>query len=289
MVNGKQQNSFSLLNGNDITYNKLQQLKEYAEKGMPVVFSSKATLGYYAARDAKYNQNSIDPDSNMYKFMDFCGSNGLKNVLWDFDETAVMDSDNNGGDYGNTLTGYVSVFKEDEAKQLQTLYANSKKRPKVTLTGFPVTYSINDPNAVIKNKKLNFEYRVAGSTNYEVELYIDDNSNSVFSGDERAATGGKELLEYSVPDSYSGPLYWKLVVRDKDSKQESSSTGITYIASSSTVKQKVRVLQIMPGTYDGPGNNTNYNNRASKNGEGPQNNNSLYFCTVCMQAYSRLE
>ena len=289
VVNGKAQNSFSLLNGNDITYNKLQQLQEYAEKGMPVVFSSRATLGYYAARDDKYNQNSIDPDSNMFKFMDFCGSNGFKNVLWGFDETAVMDSDNNGGDYGDTLTGYVSIFQEDAASQLQTIYNKSGKRPKLTLTAYPANYNMYDEASVVKNKNLKFEYKIAGSTNYKVELFIDDNSNSVFASDEYAATGGKEVLEYKVPDSYSGPLYWKLVVTDEASKQETSTTGLTFIAASSTAKQKIRVLQIMPGTYNGPGDNTDYNKRPWVDGEGAQAENSLYFCTVCMEAYCRLE
>jgi len=282
-INGEMKPSFSLLNGNDITYAKLEQLVDYVDAGMPVVFSTKASVAYEDAKNSGYLQNSIDPDCNMYKFMDYCAELGAKdNVQWHFDETALIDVDNNGGDYGNTLTGFVKVFSETESGKLQTLYTKSGKRPKITLTQTPYIYNMYDDNSIIKDGKLNFKYKVSGSTNYTVSLYVDDDSNSVFSNNEVVAQGGKDSLEFQASDSYYGPVYWKLVVTDK-SGQEASTTGISYIASSNKSKQKVRILQIMPGTFNGAGL------RNPDSGETAQSNNSLYFCTICQQAYERLE
>lgn len=282
-IDGDLKPSFSLLNGNDISYANLVKLEEYVDAGMPVVFSSKATAGYRAARDAGSMQSSIDPDCNMFKFMDYCGNlEKPKNVLWDLDETALIEVGNAGGDLGATRTGYVKVFAEEQSTELQTLYASSVKRPKITLTQSPAIYNMYDDDSIIKNKKLNFKYKISGSTNYTVSLYVDDDGNSLFADNEMVATGSKESLEFTASDSYYGPVYWKLVVKDK-SGQEASVKGISYIANSTTSKQKVRILQIMPGTYNGAGV------RNSGAGETAQGNNSLYFCTICQQAYERLE
>lgn len=282
-INGTYKQSFSLLNGNDITYTNLTKLEEYVDAGMPIVFSSEATAGYRAAKDAGYLQNSVDPDCNMYKFMYYCGQQETaKNIKWGFDETQLDEVDNNGGDYGQTKTGYVKVFAETQSEELQTLYLDSAKRPKITLTQSPSIYNMYDDNSIIKNKQLNFKYKISGSTSYTVSLYVDDDGNSVFADDEIVATGGADSLEFTASDSFYGPVYWKLVVTDK-SGQEASTTGISYIANSTTSKQKVRILQIMPGTYTSAG----VRNAAA--GETAQGKNSLYFCTICQQAYERLE
>ncbi|MBO5386661.1 MAG: DUF5057 domain-containing protein, partial [Lachnospiraceae bacterium] len=275
--------SFTVLNGNDITYSKLVELQEYVDAGMPVVFSSKATAAYRAAKEVGYLQNSIDPDCNMYKFMAYCGAIGAdKNVAWDINETALIEVDNNGGAYGETKTGLVRVFDDTEKAKLNSVYAKSSKRPKITLTQSPAIYNMYDDDSIIKNKQLNFKYKVTGSTNYSVSLYVDDDGNSVFSKNEIVASGGADTLEFTASDSFFGPVYWKLVVKDK-SGQEASVKGISYLANSKTSKQKVKILQIMPGTYNGAGK------RNATAGETAQGNNSLYFCTICQQAYERLE
>lgn len=281
-LDGTRVASFGMLNGNDITYNKLEQLKEYVDQGMPVVFSAEATAGYKAARDNGANQNSIDPDCNMYKFMSYCGSKERSNVLWDFDENQVQSVDNNGGDYGDTLTGFVTVFADAQTKQLNDLYTNNVKRPKITLTEMPATYNMYDKSTVITNKTMNFKYKVSGASNYTVTLYVDDNGNSVFESGENVATGGKDELTFKTADSFYGPVYWKLVVENPNGL-EASTTGICYVGNTGTSKQKVSILQIMPGTAGTPGA------KADVVGEGAQGKNSLYFCVECQQAYQRLE
>ncbi len=275
--------SFTVLNGNDISYSKYEQLIEYVDAGMPVIFSSKATSGYRAVKEVGYLQNSIDPDCNMFKFMKYCGElEKPKNVLWGFEEAALVDVDNNGGAYGDTRTGLVKVFDDTEASKIQTLYASSDKRPKLTLVKSPAIYNMYDDNSVIKDKKLSFEYKITGSTNYSVSLYIDDDGNSVFDKNELVATGDEDSLVFDQLEKYFGPLYWKLVVKDK-SGQEASTVGISYIANSNKSKQKVRILQIMPGSAGDPGT------RNADAGETAQGKNSLYFCTICQQAYERIE
>ncbi len=280
-INGTMQKSYGVLNGNDITVNKLTHLQEYVDAGMPIVFSNDVSVACDAVINDGYLQNSIDPDSNMYKFLKYCKDLGaVKNVKWNFDNNALIDVDNNGGDYGDTQTGYVKVFADAQSDELQDLYAKSDKRPKITLTQMPYIYNMYDDATVIKNKKLTFQYKVTGSTNYSVDLYVDDDGNSTF--ETKVATGDKEKLEFTAGDSYFGPVYWKLVVTDK-SGQEASTTGISYIANSTTSKQKVRILQIMPGEF------TKAGVRNAAAGETAQGKNSLYFCTICQQAYERLE
>ncbi len=294
-INGQKKNNvFTLANGNDITYSKLQQLKEYVDADMPIVFSTKATEAYKAVNDFGYLQNSIDPDCNMYKFMKYCGATNATgvavndNILWDFNVDNINDkADNNGGDYGETKTGYVTIFNEAEAQMLQDLYLNSSKRPKLSLTNMPATYNLYDKSSYITNKTLSFAYDVTGSASYSVELYVDDNGNSVFESDEGVTTAtdqelAKGTLEFKVGDNFYGPLYWKLVVTDT-SGIEASTTGICYVSDTNSTKQAIKILQIMPGEAGTPG--------AFKDaaGEGAQGNNSLYFCTICQQAYQRLE
>ncbi|MBQ9935003.1 MAG: DUF5057 domain-containing protein [Lachnospiraceae bacterium] len=280
-INGTMQKSYGVLNGNDITTLKLTHLQEYVEAGMPIVFSNDVSVACDAVINDGYFQNSIDPDSNMFKFMKYCKDLGaVKNIKWNFDNKQLVDVDNNGGDYGDTQTGYVKVFAEAQSDELQDLYAKSDKRPKITLTQTPYIYNMYDDATIIKNKKLTFQYKVTGSTNYTVDLYVDDDGNSTF--ETKVASGDKEKLEFTAGDSFFGPVYWKLVVTDK-SGQEASTTGISYIANSSTSKQKVRILQIMPGEF------TKAGVRNATAGETAQGKNSLYFCTICQQAYERLE
>ncbi len=286
--------SFTLANGNDITYNVLQELKAYVKAGMPVVFSESASEAYNAVKTKGYRQNSIDPDCNMYKFMKYCGTTTtgntaqFSNVLWYFDNENVIDSDNNGGDYGNTATGFVSVFADEQKSQLQALYTGSKKRPKLTLTGAPAAYNLYDTNSYIKDGKLNFAYKVSGVDKYTVELYVDDNGNSLFESTEVVATAtaadvAKGILSFETADSFYGPVYWKLAVTGSNGL-EASTTGLSYVSNGTAAKQDLRILQIMPGEQTAPGAAG-----SQDNGEKAQGRNALYFCTVCQQAYQKLE
>ncbi len=311
-INGTvRDNSFAVLNGNDITYNNLKALNDYVNAGMPIVFNTEATAAYNDAKTNGRLQNSLDPDSNMFKFMDECMTKSTgtdtvaaaKNILWNFDNTKEIRTDNDGGTLGETQVGYVKVFAGsiddasttnvvesngittdvidntvvtgDRAK-LSKLLTNSNIRPKVTLTASPAIYNMYDDSTKLTNKTLTYEYKVNSSSNYTVNLYIDDDGNSLFDSKEKVATGNNDKLTFTVASSFYGPLYWKLEVVDSLG-METNVTGISYIKNMTTAKQKVRVLQIMPS-----GSNVETNDPA-------RDPNTLFFCTICQQTYHRLD
>lgn len=296
-VNGEYKDTIAPLNGNDITNSRYTALKSYIDAGMPVVVSKELTNAFNIAVTDGYLQNCIDPDSNMYKVLAACKASKSNNVLWSFDQTQVEDilSD---GTLGDTVTGYVSVFKDkatvtDETgthevdgpkKLLGDIYVDSAKRPKLALTSMPAIYNRFDENTKLDNRTLKFKYDVTNSSDYTVKLYIDDDGNSKFDRkNEYMAQGDKTTLTYTCADNFFGPVYWMIEVTDKNTNVTASQTGISYIKNRKQEQQPVNVLQIMPGETA-----TNSWDKKSA-GEGAEGWNALYFCTVCQQAYQRLE
>lgn len=307
-------NVFAVMNGNDITYNRAQELIKYIESGMPVIVSDDAAVAYEALRDAKTNagseylQNSLDPDSNMRDVLEACydvqskkGNTG--NVLWNFDKDATYTRDNDGGRLGSTLTGYVRVYASSSGNtsidgtddnngtiigqkdNIRHLYNYSIHRPKIEATKLPKLYDDTQKDSSLKKNAngeyvLDFEYEISGTSgDYTVMFYIDDDGNGRYttgSGDIHQEFG-KNSGSYTLPDSYFGAFAWKLEVIDNKTMVMSSITGISKVDMPSDEKKPVRVLQIMPGQGDSPA------------GEGSEGWNSLYFCTTCQQACMRLE
>lgn len=284
-LNGNYVNSFAVLNGNDITYNRYEALKEYVDAGMPVIVSKNLTTAYNLAKTDKYLQNSLDPDSNMYKVLEACEASTKNNVQWNFDQTQTEDilSD---GSLGDSLTGYVSVFQDGTAdspkNELSSIYATSSKRPKLTITSMPATYNRFDETSQITDGTLKFKYTVTGTSKYTVKLYIDDDGNSKFDRKtEYMTSGDANSLTYQCADTFYGPLYWMIEVVDSNGISV-NQTGIAYVKNKSQEKQQVNVLQIMPGQ-------PTENSWQKPAGEGAEGYNALYFCTICQQAYQRLE
>lgn len=305
MVNGKAESTFALLNGNDITYNRYQALKEYIDSGMPVIVDEDLSQAFTVTEGLEnhYLQNTIDPDSNMYKVLQACKASTEGNVLWNFNQKDVekIQSD---GTLGESVSGYVHIFSQDKhakdtdgnitatveaANQgpralLSQLYASSAKRPKLTLTSMPATYNRFDDSSKLTEGLLKYKYNITGgSGDYSVKLYIDDDGNSKFDRSEEFMTSGdKTALTYQCSSKFFGPLYWLIEVRDNKTGLTVNQTGIAYVKNKSKDPQRVNVLQIMPGEPAA--------GQTNALGEGPNKGyNSLYFCTVCQQAYRRLE
>lgn len=293
--NGQNQTTFTYLNGNDITYNRYLELKNYIDKGMPVVISEKLTTAYNIAKTDGYLQNSIDPDSNMYKVLQACDAQTVKTatsgnntgtVVWDFNPASVIDIASD-GTLGDTRTGYVSVFASSNGEVsesdptgapvvgtkelLNKVYLRSAKRPKMVVKSMPPTYNRFDPTTRLSERTLSFTYDVKNSTNYTVSLYVDDDGNSKFnrstSGKEYKTSSTTTTLSYTVPDSFYGPVYWMIELVDNDTGLSVNQTGFAYINNKQNKPQYVSVLQIMP-----------------ENGSGVRGNDSLYFCTACQRA-----
>ena len=284
---GNYQNTFTYLNGNDITYNRYCDLKDYIEKGMPVVVSKAASDAYRAVKDFGYSQNSLDPDCNMFKVLDACqnqmdasiAENNASTVVTGFDQSDVTDIVSD-GTLGDTLTGYVSVFNQNSKSQLLQLYNNANKKPKLVVRSMPTEYNRFDKSSFLTEKTLNFKYDVIGTTNYTATLYVDDNGNSKFdrseSSKERMATSKTNTLSYECAPSFFGSVYWMLEIVDNDTGLSVSQTGFSYIRNSEDKKQQVSILQIMPPDPNG------------KNG-GPGGLDALYFCPICQRSKEILE
>ncbi|MDE5872344.1 MAG: DUF5057 domain-containing protein, partial [Lachnospiraceae bacterium] len=120
-ITGEQFNNssktFVRLNGNDITYNGLESLKAYLNAGMPVVVSKELAEYYDVVETLGYNQNVIDPDSNICKFLKACKDSkdaGSKNILWSFDNTKTVNVSPEAGYESFTMKGYVTVFADQD-------------------------------------------------------------------------------------------------------------------------------------------------------------------------------
>lgn len=310
---GDSSKTFVRLNGNDITYNGRVALEEYLAAGMPVVISEELAKMYDGINndpEKVYEQNLIDPDCNVYKFLTTCKNAGTDNILWGFDSNATVDIAPEAGFESLTIKGYVTVFadgKKESVSEIDATTGNpvtpdgdcddltdlvnnkSKSRLMVSLTNSDsVIYNMYDENTKFKKSKADkivYKLNVASFFNKSASgckfnFYIDDNGNSKFEDDEKhngdisatANPNGGYDIAYTIPASFFGPFYWKIEVIDSTGVS-SNITGLSYVANETDEKQTIHVLQVMP----------------AKNVEGAQGAASLYFCTVCQQAYSRLD
>lgn len=302
--------TFVTLNGNDITYNGLEELKSFVDAGMPVIISKDVKAAYdpikanVVAGKSPYLQNKISPDSNMYDFLLYCDDVKKTNVVWGFDKDDITFTDNDGGTLGDTLTGEVEVFAgdidaeganetKDTTSVLYDLYTKSAKRPKLAVTSMPAVYNVYDPSTKTKTLSLTYKFDVVGSGDYEVKLYADYSKNSMFeegsiSGDGEEIASAANVNEITADlsaiekfgESYSGPVYWKLEVIDKVSGASVSITKLAYVETSASSKKTVRVLQILP--------DKSLSNAYSYK-EGGNTWVNLIFCTECQRAIEILD
>lgn len=284
-------NKLGITTGNDLTAVRLAQLQEYVSTGMPIVISSDVVNAYENV--ANGNQHLIDPQTNMYSFLDSLNTakENSSNIVWNFNphDTIIIGND---GEYGNTVSGSVTVFKGVDTKDIYDndydLYADnganyianaiskSNYRPKFYLAKAPMPYSEYDSSTWLSSKKLIFDVEVTSNINPDVSntasVYLDLNGNSRFEEpDERflnlpISASGKITLNLPLQDDFYGGVYWKVEVRTGSSR--SATTGVCKIKKLDTdPKTIVNLLQIMPtSTKDF---NDSYN--------------TLYFCTECQR------
>lgn len=85
-VYGKDSYMFTQLNGNDITYDRYEQLKEYIDSGRPIIVGDELWDRYEEAKSLVNPRTNtwIDVDSNMYSLLDYLqaqSNEGKKNIL----------------------------------------------------------------------------------------------------------------------------------------------------------------------------------------------------------------
>ncbi|MBQ8924588.1 MAG: DUF5057 domain-containing protein, partial [Lachnospiraceae bacterium] len=298
-LNGAYQKSFSLLNGNDISYDRLLELRDYIDKDMPIIVEKSVADAYDAVVNNpdgnEYLQNSIDPDSNMRKFLDSCYARKT---------TDGSTSPAKSTDPKTTVLWGISNTSDDptfiDYDKVNSLVKGSSSRPKLTVTSMPVTYNYYDTSTRLSEGTLNFSFEVDGisSSGFSVKLRIDDDGTNTFTTNgadvasefsTTTSTDNKSgTLKCTLSDKYFGPVSWMLEVTDKGTGLTAYTKGISYIKNKTGKKQTVRVLQIMPGAAK---EETNWQGTklVSTHGEGAQGSNALYFCPICQQTYERLE
>ncbi len=245
--------------------------------------------------------------------------NTKSNVLADFDKDDVIAVSNLSKKYGDTLTSYAVVFNDGKmipdmvkdksgkwvdyeaatpvgdvatasASLVQTLLKKTNSRPTMKLSKIPNVYVANSPSSYVTGRELSFTYELDANGNdkidsFQVILYIDDNSNGLFTDAGEAVkkstvkvSGGKATgtLSYTVSADFYGPINWKIEATaiEKQGTKQVYGAAINYsavskIARTTQDKQLVNILQIMP-TVSSAGSN--------------QSEATLYFCPECQLA-----
>lgn len=279
---------YTLMNGNDITYDRLTQMKAYIDNNMPIVFSHEIWQAYEQAKTAGYKNKYMDPDSNMFKLCAYAEKKkseaGNSSVILDwqnrklstqatdaltaankfFADYYVSDNeqvvDNRQGLYG--AASQVTVFNDTLNHELYNCVYGQKSatRPKFAMDTTAVAYVENDTNTELTDRtvtwKLELKDPVAGHT-YKAYLLEDQNDNGVFSAgtDEELTsvdfTDGKAELSYTYSDTDFGAFSWKILVKDTTTETAGSYSTITCFAKLDTQdKKEARVLEIMPMTVE---------------------------------------
>lgn len=239
----------TVMNGNDITLDRLNALKEYIDSGMPVVFSSEVWTAYEDAVANKYANRFIDPDSNMYKLLAYADEQkkaGAANILenwnnkvqssnselkeyWVMNQTTdgtdgqIQRIENPDGAFGTAAK--VTVFTDTLSNDLYSLVysADVASRPKYTITTNAIEYSDKDAATKLTDRNLTWTVElvnpIEGHT-YQGVLLRDKDDNAEYDlssevvGDPVTFAGGKADFAYSYPSSEFGAFSWKILVAD---------------------------------------------------------------------------
>lgn len=268
-ANGK----FTLMNGNDITVDRLNQLTDYIDAGMPIVFSNEIWNAYELAVKQGYKNRYMDPDCNMYKLCAYAEeaakTNGSVLTNWEnrksyesndlfFTDYYVASNEetvpNPDGTFGNAAN--VTVYGPELNEQLYVCANSGSVRPKFTINTTALTYVESDSSTELTNRDVSWTIEllnpIEGHT-YEAILLEDQDDNAVFAAGEQigtAATFGadnKAELSYTYPENDFGAFSWKVLVRDTVTKASTGYSAITCFAKlEDQPKKQASILEIMP-------------------------------------------
>lgn len=234
---------FSIALANDITYDRLVELKKYIDAGMPIVFSNEIWDAYEKACDQKYKNKYLDPDSNMFKLCAYAEEAAKKDdntsVLTDWQvrqsynekmgyaagstdykyfedycvsiETRVG---NENGIYGTTDS--VTVFGTDDNDVTRNLNwqlwacingANTNNRPKFSITTTAISYVEGDASTELTERNVTWDVTLlAEDPTHQYTAYIleDLDDNGVFEIDAEQVDS-QALIGGEANLSYSYP------------------------------------------------------------------------------------
>ncbi|MCM1494985.1 MAG: DUF5057 domain-containing protein [Bacteroides sp.] len=233
--------NYAIALANDITYDRLVELKKYIDAGMPIVFSNEVWDAYEKAVAQKYKNKYMDPDSNMFKLCAYAEAakkkEGNTSVLTDWQvresynekmnyaansadykffedyfvsvETRV---ENANGIYGTT--DMVTVFGTDDDNwtlswQLWSCIngANTNHRPKFAMTTTAISYVEGDTSTELTGRDVTWDISLlANDPTHKYTAYIledvDDNGVFDITGEQVAS---QALVAGEASLSYSYP------------------------------------------------------------------------------------
>ncbi len=278
------------MSGNDITFDKVRELKEYIEAGYAVIISDEMVIK--AGDSYTVNKEKIDKTSNMYKLLNDVILKKVDGAYRYFGKNVNVKSAFEG-------TNASAVANREKFSRYMGI---SKLTLEYSEADLPVMYNEGDGVAdylpMDSDGIYRLKYRIKlrndaavdlTNTNYNCRLYVDIDADGRYSEDEaltglRITDGGSEKIpdesgEYhlsvghtyeisrSIPEGYTGFIAWKLVFEQNSQEYDevseralvrSAVEGYSAVPHSGE-KPQIKILQIT--NADG---NTNLNLKTDK-------------------------
>ncbi|WP_052723857.1 DUF5057 domain-containing protein [Paenibacillus wulumuqiensis] len=245
-VQGQDHNTTGIMN--DITELKARDIIDnYIEKGLPVILN-KALLNQPAtSKNAHLLYDYFSPyqDTTARPF----------NVFFIADEELAP----------------LAVQMEDTNS---SLYKIMTQRPQLSVSNKPADYETAAGQSVVyrQGQELRFDFNVGNVSglaegNVEANLYLGIDKVLKMGSDQLVATeqlnSTQGTLSYKLPKAYSGLLYWKLEIvnRQSGTALKNYTTGVIRYQDEKTV---VRVLQVLPSDGKSSGNSSLLNSANMK-------------------------
>lgn len=176
------------LNGNDITENMYRSLRDYALRGMPIVFDKQIYFG---------REECCNTDTNMYKLV------RQENLV---DEVIAA-----GGRKANI--SYTDTTSNDQKIPINLTYINKGDNPiRSSLSDYKAgdAGSVYSASSLAKNGKIQVVFSGAlDEGTYSIKLYVDKNQDGIFADD--VDTIKRELFVYDgsrgKDEKYGGKTY----------------------------------------------------------------------------------
>lgn len=229
-VQGNNHNTTPVMN--DITHLKADDIvNSYINKGLPVILHTSILSQTANTSKAPADQRILYDTFSKYNQ----AASKVSNVFF---------VDDNG------LTALVTQMKNSSS----TISSLLMQRPQFTVITAPIDYSVNKTNVYRQGDTINFAFNVDRISDFssggvEANLYLGIDKVITMGRDQLVATTSltqsNGTLQYKLPKAYSGLLYWKLEIVDRQSSGQlkNYTTGIIRYQDEKTV---VRVLQVLP-------------------------------------------
>ncbi|QUL54527.1 DUF5057 domain-containing protein [Paenibacillus tritici] len=207
---------------NDLTRLKAQEITDYyINKGLNVILREETLIG----------QNRSGTEGVLYETFNPYRTSNRPNVIFLKNLNEL-----------NTLT---AAIKDGSWSKLASL----KQRPRLTITNKPEHYSDKRSTVYRSGDTLEFPVKIdniSGTTPVRIKLYMNVDSSLPVTEDTAVATkeitSRADTLSYTLPSTFSGPLYWRMEVSTLTGLKDFDTGNILYEG----VKREIKVLQIMP-------------------------------------------